>query len=235
MSLYNLMHGENPNKQILLAVLGVDQEDGKWLSGRFRDIYLNADGSEITLFTRNGAGNRECSHGDDWYGSKGCKHESRQEETDETVTASTEEAAAHPEWQPINIFIGAGRMYKTGKKVMEEQYKCLAPDSIECICTGCIISYHLPTHPNYIRDYDDDFDCTYAYVLFSVPEKYKELCQEMASGKDPKTFAQKFGEKMAEIEGMTKEQLENSPTTKHLAAAYKPVIDVLKDKADDHG
>jgi hypothetical protein len=33
----------------------------------------------------------------------------------------------------------------------------------------------LKKHPNYIRDWDDDFDCTYAYITFSVPEKYKEL------------------------------------------------------------
>lgn len=233
MSLYNLMHGVNPNTAILLSVLGIDQPDGKWRSGRFRDISLNADGSEIILFTRNGGGNRECYHGNDWYGSKGCKHESRMEEVKETVEATPEEAAAHPEWTARNVFMGAKRLYETGKMVKQEQYKCLAPDSIECVCTGCTIGYHLPTHPNYMRDYDDDFDCTYAYIVFSVPEKYKDLCQEMASGKDPKTFAQKFGEKMAEIEGMTKEQFENSPTTRHLAEAYKPVIEAIKDKSEE--
>lgn len=31
----------------------------------------------------------------------------------------------------------------------------------------------LAEHPNYITDYDDDFDCTYASVEFSVPEKFK--------------------------------------------------------------
>jgi len=30
-----------------------------WTSGRFRDIYLNEDGTQIILYTRNGGGNRE--------------------------------------------------------------------------------------------------------------------------------------------------------------------------------
>lgn len=33
----------------------------------------------------------------------------------------------------------------------------------------------LQAHPNYLDDFDDDFDCTYATYIFSVPEKYKEL------------------------------------------------------------
>lgn len=32
----------------------------------------------------------------------------------------------------------------------------------------------LATHPNYITNYDDDFDFTYAYFEFSIPEEYKE-------------------------------------------------------------
>lgn len=31
----------------------------------------------------------------------------------------------------------------------------------------------LEKHPNYLCDYDDDFDCTYAYIEFSIPEDYK--------------------------------------------------------------
>lgn len=52
----------------------------------------------------------------------------------------------------------------------------------DCFCTGCIITYHLPKHPNYLRDKDDDFDSTYATVYFSIPEKYKELFSEFDSG-----------------------------------------------------
>ena len=56
----------------------------------------------------------------------------------------------------------------------------------DCFCTGCIITYHLPKHPNYLRDKDDDFDSTYATVYFSIPEKYKEVFEPFDTGKfDP--------------------------------------------------
>lgn len=32
----------------------------------------------------------------------------------------------------------------------------------------------LSEHPNYIRDEDDSFDCTYATIYFSIPEEYEE-------------------------------------------------------------
>ena len=31
-------------------------------------------------------------------------------------------------------------------------------------------NYELTQNPNYMRDYDDEDDCTYAYFFFSVPE-----------------------------------------------------------------
>lgn len=37
----------------------------------------------------------------------------------------------------------------------------------------------LETHPNYMRDYDDDFDCTYAYIEFSIPENLQEFMKEI--------------------------------------------------------
>lgn len=101
-------------------------------SGRFRDIYLNEDGTKIILYTRNGGGNRE----EYWY-----------------------------------------------------------------------IFEVLKTHPNYLRDYDDDYDETYAYIEFSVPEKYRELTEALATGKAPKTISEKFFEIEKEIKGMTLDEL----------------------------
>lgn len=53
---------------------------------------------------------------------------------------------------------------------------------------------NLRRHPNYIRDYDDDFDDTYAYFEFSVPEKYKKMCKSMSTGKEPLSVQEKFDE-----------------------------------------
>lgn len=117
MSLYNLLHGVNYLTPVLLSVLDIDQPDEKWDSGRFRDIYLNEDGTKIILFTRNGGGNRE------------------------------------------GYF----------------------PDEIR-------------NHPNYLTDYDDDFDSTYAYIEFSVPKGFKRIMRKLSTGEREKSLKQKTDE-----------------------------------------
>lgn len=62
----------------------------------------------------------------------------------------------------------------------------------ECGCTGCIMTYDIPKHPNYIKDWDDSFDRTYAYVKYSVPEEFKEECEKMATGEEQLSVGEKF-------------------------------------------
>lgn len=50
----------------------------------------------------------------------------------------------------------------------------------------------LRRHPNYLSDKDDDFDCTYANIKFSVPAEYQELCKAMATGEKIETIGDKF-------------------------------------------
>lgn len=126
MSLYNALFGENKLRPLLLKVLGIDQPDGEFDSGRFRDIYLNGDGTRIILYTRNGGGNRD-----------------------------------------------------------EYQY---------------VLDNFSENHPNYIKDYDDDFDCTYAYVEFSVPDGYKEELKDLATGVEPKKVGEAFQELFKDME-----------------------------------
>lgn len=38
----------------------------------------------------------------------------------------------------------------------------------------------LAEHPNYLCDYDDDFDSTYATIEFSYPEQYRDLIKHLA-------------------------------------------------------
>lgn len=45
----------------------------------------------------------------------------------------------------------------------------------------------LENHPDYLFDEDDDFDCTYAYFYFRVPESFKpifETFKDLGAGKD---------------------------------------------------
>lgn len=53
MSLYNLVFGQNPAADMILATLGLTRGD----CGRFRDCFV-AD-SRIAVYTRNGGGNRD--------------------------------------------------------------------------------------------------------------------------------------------------------------------------------
>lgn len=190
MSMYNLLFGNNPMSEIILATLGLRTSD----VGRFRDCFIDED--RIAVYTRNGGGNRNCWHEDgNWYASKECKHEERTEIVDETVEATSDEAAAHPEWIPLNIFCGNKRTYKTGNKVPEKQYRCLEPSSIECSCPGCTIQYRLRKHPLYITDRDDDFDSTYATIYFKFPSEFADDLKKLATGEkfDPdKRWAEKL-------------------------------------------
>jgi hypothetical protein len=52
-----------------------------------------------------------------------------------------------------------------------------------CECPGCIIEHRLPKHPNYLSDHDDDFDCTYATIHFSVPEEHLARVNAMLAEK----------------------------------------------------
>ncbi len=49
-------------------------------------------------------------------------------------------------------------------------------------------------HPNYLRDYDDNFDKTYAYIEFSVPDRYKQTAMQIKPDKDPLTVWEQFQE-----------------------------------------
>jgi len=184
MSLYNQLFGTNKLSPGLLKILEIDQPredkpelpktadswDANWdshsselenwvkecidkkiyTSGRFRDIYLNEDGTKIILYTRNGGGNRE----EYWYIFKGLK-----------------------------------------------------------------------THPNYLEDYDDDYDSTYAYIEFLVPEKYRELAKALATGEAPKSVSNKFSEIEKEIKDMTPDELRQDKR-------FEPLVQILEEIND---
>lgn len=55
MSLYNLLFGVNPTAAVLLKMLGITNISN---IPRFRDCFMNSDGTEIIIHTRTGGGNR---------------------------------------------------------------------------------------------------------------------------------------------------------------------------------
>lgn len=54
-------------------------------------------------------------------------------------------------------------------------------------------------HEMYIKDYDDEFDTTYAYIEFSIPEQYKETAKKMFK-EEPVSFQKKFEKELREMQ-----------------------------------
>lgn len=183
MSLYNMLFGANPAGPYILKTLGLSTAE----VGRYRDCYVEKmpNGTyRIVLHTRNGGGNRDCWHADDpKWGSSGCAGEPYAVEVDETVEV-TEDEAKEKGYQLLNVWIGSKRMANTGRKVMEQRQTCNEPDTAFCGCPGCTINYRLPLHPLYLSDADDDFDCTYADVYFSLPEDYATELKALADNQE---------------------------------------------------
>jgi len=89
-------------------------------------------------------------------------------------------------------------------------------------CAPSIISA-LRRHSLYIRDYDDEFDCTYAYFEFKTPDALDPVLDKIMEGQGgaPKDITRKFNEVIKEMQEMPKEELEKDPR-------FAPLVRVLK-------
>jgi hypothetical protein len=166
--MYGMLFGQNPQADVILATLGLTRDS----VGRFRDAYV-ADG-QIVVYTRNGGGNRECWHADEpEYGEAGCRNEPF---TKNVPEAFWQDSPAKDCDCGSNIHSanekGLTHMHRTGRNVDVTRYRCLAPNSEDCACYGCVITYRLPKHPCYVGDENDDFDSTYASIYFRFPEEF---------------------------------------------------------------
>lgn len=57
----------------------------------------------------------------------------------------------------------------------------------------------LKSNPNWLQDYDDDYDCTYASIEFSVPTEFKELVKEIADQTSTVAPAEKWQNLMQDL------------------------------------
>lgn len=156
MSLYNNLFSVNQHTGYFLQILDIRMEE----IGRFRDIWLNEDGTKIILLTRNGGGNRK---------------------------------------KFVN-FTEAMRQH----------------------------------HPCYLKDYDDEYDATYAYFEFRVPEFAEEECKKLATGIKPKTLREKFDGVQKEMENMTREQMLTDPRFTAIVSAFKVLEEPGSDSEPDN-
>lgn len=52
----------------------------------------------------------------------------------------------------------------------------------------------------YIRDFDDNFDNTYTYIQFKIPEKYQYACKMIAPKEEELTVGEKFKKEVEEAD-----------------------------------
>lgn len=183
MSLYNALFGVNELSGALLKCAGLTTAT----VGRFRDVWIEQGGSGepvIVVHTRNGGGNRDCWHTDGG-GSERCAHHDEVRNEKEYVEV-TEAEAKERGYQLLNVFIGGTkRGAYTGRMVDVTHHICDAPDSAQCACPGCTITYAAEKFPNFLGSEDDDFDCTYANMSFSPLPEWRDAAMVLASTSEP--------------------------------------------------
>ena len=79
----------------------------------------------------------------------------------------------------------------------------------------------LKEHSHYIRDYEDDFDETYAYFEFNVPTKYKQACRMMAPAEDRLSVGDMFHEEIEEASNP------NSEAAKRMDKIAKEIMNAI--------
>lgn len=99
------------------------------------------------------------------------------------------------------------------------------PEGADCRCPGCIQEYVLPKHPNYVRDWDDDFDSTFAHTEFTVPEEYAAIARAIATGEPPATLREKTEAACDALQRMSPEQLRAD-------VRLRPLLDALERMSD---
>lgn len=91
------------------------------------------------------------------------------------------------------------------------------------------VTMGLRLHPNYLRDFDDDFDCTYATYAFAVPEPYKPIVASIVEQR-PDSMPKPFAERFAEF--MTMEAEPDDPDVKRVLEAMRPTLEKVIELAD---
>lgn len=94
-----------------------------------------------------------------------------------------------------------------------------------CHCTGCTITYDVKRDPLYVRDWDDDYDSTYAYIEYRIPQGMKDWAANLATGQVMPSLKERSEAVRAEMDKLSKEQIENDPRFKSIISSLRKVID----------
>ena len=100
-----------------------------------------------------------------------------------------------------------------------------------CQCAGCIAEHYLPTLPGYVRDEDDDFDCTYASYYYKPSPEVAKLVEQLSS-LSSESPADRWRKLLADMEAQR-----DTPQVAHALEVGKailtPIIEHLEGQKDD--
>lgn len=60
--------------------------------------------------------------------------------------------------------------------------------------------HDIQSHPQYLKDYDDEYDNTYACIEFKTPEDSLEFTKSISTGSNPLTLQELFEKEMKEMD-----------------------------------
>jgi hypothetical protein len=87
----------------------------------------------------------------------------------------------------------------------------------------------LEAHPNYIDDQDDDFDCTYAYFNFSIPDEFKpifEMFKSLGAGQESNP-TEKFAKMIEDLQAG-----KSTPETERALEVGKSIVEQITKALD---
>jgi len=89
----------------------------------------------------------------------------------------------------------------------------------------------LRSHPSFVKDFDDDFDCTYASYVFKVPEKFKATADELATlgAQSDKTPMEKFKGLVDKLQSGD----QNDPEVKRAMEIGKSIFNKLEEASKE--
>ena len=98
---------------------------------------------------------------------------------------------------------------------------------------GCLVyvNWKLNQHPSYVKDYDDDYDSTYAHFEFRVPEELDDALDKLLEiqGGPPQSLFEKFTAVMEEMKSMSREEMEKDPRFKPLIGVVKKISEAVRE------
>lgn len=115
-----------------------------------------------------------------------------------------------------------------GKKIDLGKY-----GKFKCSCPGCTIEKILPKHPFYDGDWDDEFDYTYAYIRFKVPEQFQEEVEMLLNIGGTRNPTKMFKDILNKLRSGDSEDPEVKAAVKRLKPLIKQITEAMNDNKGD--